>query len=156
MRIENIADHLDLINTIALWYFQEWGHADPRGSVQSWADGLRGRINRDRIPATYVALEGSELLGSVTLVEHDMKSHLDISPWLAGLYVRPEQRGLGIGSALTDHALETAAQMGVDRLYLYTDSARDFYLKLGWRSIAQDVYEGQTVTIMSLDIPLEK
>jgi len=152
MRIENIGDHLELIDTIALWHFREWGHADPTGSVQSWADGLRQRTHRDRIPATFVALEGTELLGSVTLTNHDMNSRMDLSPWLAGLYVKPEKRGQGIGSALTNHAVKVAALMGVNRLYLYTESARDLYRKLGWRSMAEDFYEGQVVTIMYLDI----
>ena len=152
MKIENLADHLGLIDTIARWHFQEWGHADPTGSVQSWAEGLRKRTNRDRIPATFVALQDKDLLGSVTLTDHDMSSRMDLSPWLAGLYVKPEERGHGLGSALTNHAVEAAAQMGVSRLYLYTESARDLYLKLGWRSIAEDYYEGQIVTIMYFEI----
>ena len=156
MKIENIADHLDLIDTIAHWHFQEWGHADPTGSAQSWADGLRQRTNRDYIPATFVALEGSELLGSVTLTDHDMNSHMDLSPWLAGLFVKPEKRGIGIGSALTTHAVRAAAEMGVDRLYLYSESARDLYRKLGWQSIAEDFYEGQIVTIMYYDVQPRK
>lgn len=154
VKIESIADHLDLVYTIALWHFREWGHADPTGSVKSWADGLRQKTNRGRIPTTFVALEGDELLGSVTLVDHDMDSRLDLSPWLAGLYVKPEKRGRGVGSALTNYAVQAAAQMGVKCLYLYTESARDLYLRLGWRSIGEDFYEGQIVTIMSFDILL--
>lgn len=152
MQIESIADHLDIIDTIASWHFREWGHADPRGSVQSWADGLRQRTNRDHIPTTYVVLEGSELLGSVTLTYQDMNTHPELSPWLAGLYVRPDRRRQGIGSALTRHAVLAAAQMGVKRLYLYTESARGLYERLGWELVADDYYEKQMVAIMSFDI----
>ena len=59
---------------------------------------------------------------------------------------------MGIGSALSNYAVKAATQMGVNHLYLYTESARDFYLKLGWRSIGEDFYEGQVVTIMRLEI----
>ncbi len=152
MQIESIADHLDLIEVIAAWHFHEWGHADPTGSVKTWAEGLRQRTNRDRIPTTYVAMDGSELLGSVTLEDHDMSTHLELSPWLAGLYVKPTMRGQGIGTALTKHAVHSAVQMGVNRLYLYTESARGLYEKLGWLPLADDYYEGQTVTIMSFDM----
>ena len=152
MRIESIADHLDLIETIAAWHFQEWGHADPTGSVKIWAEGLRQRTNRNHIPTTYLALSGNELLGSVTLTEHDMSTHLDLSPWLAGLYVKPAMRGQGIGTALTKHAIFSAAQMGVNLLYLYTESARGLYEKLGWLPIANDFYESQPITIMSFAI----
>lgn len=152
MRIENLADYLDLVETIALWHFQEWGRSDPKGSIASWAEGLRKRTNRDHIPATYIALDRDELLGSVTLVEHDMGSRLDLSPWLAGLYVKPTRRQQGVGSALVNHAVRSASLMGADRLYLYSESARAFYEKLGWQHITDDFYEGQTVSIMFIDI----
>jgi GNAT superfamily N-acetyltransferase len=152
VQIENVADHLHLIDIIALWHFREWGHVDPTGSVQSWADGLRQETNRGRVPTTFVALEGDELLGSVTLTDHDMTSHLDLTPWLAGLYVKPEKRRLGVGTVLVRHAVQAAAEMGIHRLYLYTESARDLYQRLGWQVIVEDFYEGQAVTIMSFDI----
>ncbi len=148
--IESIADHLDLVATIAEWHWAEWGHADPGGSLASWTEGLRRRTNRERIPTTYVALDGGELLGSATLVEHDMATRRDLSPWLAGLYVAPAHRGRGVGSALVRHAVRRAAAMGVGRLYLYTGPARGFYERLGWRPIADEWYEGQPVVVMAI------
>jgi GNAT superfamily N-acetyltransferase len=151
LRIESIADHLGLVDTIARWHWNEWGHSDPDGSLQSWTEGLRERTNRNSIPTTYVALDGSELLGSVTLVEHDMSTRLDLSPWLAGVYVKPDQRGRGIGSALVQHAVAEAAKIGVKRLYLYTSPAKEFYEKLGWRCVGDDYYEDQPVFIMDIE-----
>jgi GNAT superfamily N-acetyltransferase len=152
MRIESIADHLHFVETIARWHYTEWGHCDPAGSLASWTQGLRGRTNRDRIPTTFVALDEDELLGSVTLVEHDMGTHLDLSPWLAGLYVKPSQRGRGVATALVTHAVREATEMGIDRLYLHTHSARGLYEKLGWRPVTADHYEGQDVIIMRFDL----
>jgi GNAT superfamily N-acetyltransferase len=152
MQIESIADHLDLIEIIAAWHFHKWGHADPTGSVKTWAEGLRQRTNRDCIQTTYVAMDGNELLGSVTLVDHDMSTYMELSLWLAGLYVKPTMRGQGIGTALTKHAIFSVARMGFNCLYLYTESARGLYEKLGWLPIADDFYEGQPVTIMSFDM----
>jgi len=62
---------------------------------------LATRTNPDNIPMTFVAIAGSTAAGSVTLVEHDMTTHLEITPWLAGLFVAPEMRGRGLGSART-------------------------------------------------------
>jgi GNAT superfamily N-acetyltransferase len=156
VNIASIADHLHLVPTIAKWHWDEWGHHDPTGSLRAWTDGLATRTNRDRIPTTYLALEGAEPIASTTLVEHDMSTHRDLTPWLAGVYVKPEYRGRGIGDALVTHTMHKAAEMGVKRLYLYTNSARDFYLKLGWVDLATDLYEGRTVTIMAADLPMSE
>ena len=155
VQVDSIADHLDLVDLIAQWHFAEWGHLDPFGTLQAWTEGLRLRTRRNQIPTTYVALEGQELLGSVTLVEHDMLTRPDLSPWLAGVYVTPAHRHKGIGSMLVHYAIREAAQMGVKRLYLYTHAAREFYIKLGWHLLAEDEYEGQSVAIMmvTMDVP---
>ena len=152
IEIASIADHLDVVPTIARWHWDEWGHTDPDGSLQAWTEGLAKRTNRDCIPTTYVALEGDQPIASTTLVAHDMSIHQDLTPWLAGVYVKPEYRGRGIGAALVTHTMQKAAQMGVERLYLYTGSASEFYRKLGWENYATDFYDGTTVTIMYTDL----
>jgi GNAT superfamily N-acetyltransferase len=151
LRIEGIADHLDLVETIACWHWEAWGHADPAGSLASWTAGLRQRTRRGAIPTTYVALDGDELLGSVTLVERDMTTHPGWSPWLAGTFVTPAHRRRGVASALVRHAVREAAAMGVRRLYLYTESARELYERLGWTPLAEEEYEGQLVTVMAIE-----
>ena len=152
VRIESITDHLDLVDMIAQWHWDEWGHTDPEGSVESWTEGLRQRTRRDVIPTTYLAFDGAELLGSVTLVENDMSIRPDLTPWLAGMYVKPESRLRGVGTALVRHAVQKTAEMGIERLYLYTHTARTFYEKLGWYHIAYSYYEGQDVSIMAIDL----
>lgn len=152
IQIESLADHLELVERIACWHFTEWGHSDPSATLAGWTEGLRQRTKRDQIPTTYVAFEGNEPLGSVRLVEHDMRTHPDLSPWLVGVYVIPERHHQGIGSLLVRHAVQQVTHMGVKRLYLYTHAARAFYEKLGWRFLEEDVYEGQAVAIMAIDI----
>ena len=151
MRIESIADHPDLIAVIAQWHWDEWGHLDPNGSLESWTAGLALRTNRDSIPTTLVALSGDTLAGSVTLVEHDMDTRRDLSPWLAGLFVHPDFRRQGIGSALTIAANEKAESLGVPLLYLYTRSAWGLYERLGWTAVSTTDYEGRNVTIMQIE-----
>lgn len=136
---------------IARWHWDEWGHADPEGSLATWTAALRQRTNRGMIPTTYVALAGGQIIGSVTLVQHDMATHPELSPWLAGIYVVPAVRGQGIGSALTRHAVREAAVMGAQRLYLHTSTARGFYERLGWRALGEECYEGEPVTIMTIE-----
>jgi GNAT superfamily N-acetyltransferase len=153
MRIASIAAHLDLLPTIAQWHWDEWGHLDPAGSLATWTEGLSERTNRDRIPATFVAFVGDVPVGSAVLVEHDMDTRTDLSPWLAGLFVLPAHRRAGIASALVKYAAQQASAFGVRTLYLYTHSAAGLYASLGWREFGREHYEGREVTLMSIELP---
>jgi len=149
MNIESITDHLDLLTTIGQWHWEEWGHADPNGSVGTWTDGLCQKTHRDQVPTTYVALsEQGDLLGSVTLVDCDMDPHQELSPWLAGLFVHPDFRTQGIGSKLVNHAVGKVRSMGLSQLFLYSSTATGLYKKLGWQIIGEEFYEGEKVSVM--------
>ena len=80
-----------------------------------------------------------------------MSTHPDLAPWLAGLYVAPDARGRGVGSALVQYVVRQAAAMGAGRLYLYTASARGFYERLSWQPIGEEWYLDEAVTIMAID-----
>jgi GNAT superfamily N-acetyltransferase len=158
VRIDSLADHPELVDTVARWHWDEWG-TPQSGSVEEWAANLR-RCHRDRIPVTFVALDENERpLGSVSLTEHDMPGHLGyaaLGPWIAGTFVAPEARGTGVGAALMQHAVEQADAWDIPRLYLYTESARSFYEHLGWTTVDEVDYEGGRVAVMTLatDLPL--
>lgn len=151
MRIEHIADHPEFVETVARWQWGEWGHLDPTDSLAARIASLRDQTDPDRIPTTYIALEGDAPLGSASLVKYDMDTHRELSPWLASVYVAPAARGRGVASALVRHAVEQATAMSVARLYLFTESARGLYEKLGWRVIATEDFQGHPVTIMAID-----
>lgn len=140
MKIESIADRLDLLDALVAWHRQEWG--------PEWADYVRRSTSRDRIPTTYAATEGGVLLGSAMLVDEDMATRKDLFPWLGGVYVAPSQRGRGVGAALALHAMTRAAEMGIPLLWLYTPASRRLYERLGWQYVSEEGYLGETVTVM--------
>jgi GNAT superfamily N-acetyltransferase len=149
VEIRCISECLDAVPTIAGWHFAEWGHEDPTGSLESWTAGLEERVHPDRIPTTYVALEGEMPIASAVLVEHDMDIRRDLTPWLAGVFVLQRARRRGIAAALVSHTMTAARGFGVETLYLYTNSAEGLYAKLGWQPIGEEFYEGRNVTVMS-------
>ena len=157
MRVANAADYPAFIDTIAKWHWDEWGHADPTGSLQTWTSSLRRRVNRDHVPMTFVAIEDPGVpIGSVCLVENDMLDRDDVrhlTPWIAGTFVVPAKRSQGVGTALMQHVVGEAGRIGAPELFLYTSTARCFYEKLGWRALRDDFYEGEAVTIMTLRVP---
>jgi N-acetylglutamate synthase-like GNAT family acetyltransferase len=92
------------------------------------------------------------LFGSAMLIAHDMDIRMDLTPWLAGVFVALDYRRRGIGSTLVRRVVESAAQLGEKRLYLYTPSAEQMYLRLGWSAIERTQYRGKEVVVMSYDV----
>jgi predicted N-acetyltransferase YhbS len=149
LRVELMSDHPELVPVVSAWHFGEWGHEDPGGTPDSWAASLRERALRDRIPAVFVAFEGSLPIGSSALVSADMKTHPELSPWLINVFVLPEYRGTGVGGAVVDHACGFASGLGTEAVYLYTQGSGALYRRLGWSVLASESYGGAPVTVMS-------
>lgn len=138
-----------LVPKIAAWVWREWGYA----SVSDCASDLT-RSRRGSIPSRYIALRHVNPAGIVNLIECNLPPRRDLSPWLAGLYVHPDYRGAGIGSALVRFCEKEAADLGFRSLYLYTERAEAFYLRLGWTTIDSVLWEGEMVAVMSRGLPL--
>jgi hypothetical protein len=87
MNIAYLTDHKEVIPILAQWFYKEWAYLHPERTLADVERLIRERANIDRIPVALVAFEGQELLGTVCLKVHDMDTRLDLTPWLAGLYV---------------------------------------------------------------------
>lgn len=83
-----------------------------------------------------VAERGGATVGTCLLVPSEIEPMHNVSPWLAGLYVAPEHRRHGVGSALVRAIEDEARIRGHETLYLYTTGAVRYYERLSW--IAQD------------------
>ena len=156
---ESIAARADLIETVARWQFDAWGQLEPGDSLAARiADLSRQASQPNRIPSTFVALDGDEPLGCASVVEQDGEvvraspRQRDLTPWLASVYVRPAARGRGVATALVRHVMAQVAALGIARLYLFTDGAQGLYERLGWQVLGTDRFEGLDVTIMAIDL----
>ncbi len=152
MRIEPIEHHRERISTLAAWHHAQWGHLYSHWTQGVAAAELEEHAGRAAgLPTTLLALEGGELLGSVSLVLEDAPELQEQgSPWLASLYVVPAARGRGVGAALVRAAVAKAAAEGVEELFLFTPEHRDFYRRLGWRELARTALKGTAVDLMSI------
>jgi GNAT superfamily N-acetyltransferase len=144
MKIESIADHLDLLDTLAKWHKEQWG--------SEWAEQVRQSTCSDHIPTIYIALDNNELLGSAMLVARDMTTRPDLTPWLGGVYVKPSRRGQGVATALVTYAMNQARHMGIRQLWLYTAASRKLYEHLGWKYVMESDYLAERVTIMRINL----
>ena len=158
MRIEPIALHRGQVATLAAWHHAQWGYLYSHWTHEVCLAELQQHAEREQgLPTTLLALDGGELLGSVSLVFEDapeLQEHG--SPWLASLYVKPEARGRGIGARLARAAVARAADEGIDELFLFTPEHRDFYARLGWRELGRTALKGTPVDLMCIEPALAR
>lgn len=154
MDIEYLADHKDVIPILARWFYEEWAYLHPDRTLEDVERLIAERANKTRIPVALAAFDGDELLGTVCLKTHDMETRLDLTPWLAGLYVAKPWRRKGVGTALVKAIERKARELAVRRLYLYTPESEGFYSRLGWQGKEKTEYHGYQVTIMEKEIAL--
>jgi N-acetylglutamate synthase-like GNAT family acetyltransferase len=152
MKIENLADHLNCVPIIARWTFEEWSYMLPGEAVADIEKRVAQRANRDEIPMTLVAIADERIVGTVCLKHSDMKTRMDLSPWLGGLYVAADCRHQGIGTQLVRAISEQAQKLSIGKLYLFTPGAEFFYERLGWSVLEQTDYINSTVTMMEMDL----
>lgn len=153
MQIDYLADHPEFISEVARWHHEEWSYIRPGDTIEARTIRLRAECGRGEIPTTFVAFSNSTALGSAMLIAHDMETHMDLTPWLASVFVEPDHRRQGIASALIGHVVECAARLGVKRLYLFTEGAEQMYLRLGWSVLERTSYRGEDAVVMSYDVP---
>jgi N-acetylglutamate synthase-like GNAT family acetyltransferase len=139
------------IPTIARWHFDEWGYLNPGKTLEYRIERMQRYIADNPIPSMLIAVEGNVVLGTAALVEADMDSHPELTPWLASVYIREDQRGCGLGKKLVQALMDFAGKQNLERLYLFTPDQSGFYAKLGWKPLAQETYRDTPVTVMQLD-----
>ncbi|RDL18714.1 GNAT family N-acetyltransferase [Pseudomonas jessenii] len=148
MHIDYLCDHPELIEELAELNFTEWGSFRPGDTLAARTERMRAACGKGAIPSVVVAIEDGRLLGGALLIDSDMKVRPELTPWLAGVYVKAEERGRGIASQLVKRIVEEAEALDVPELYLYTDAAQSLYARLGWEVVEEMVYENLPVTVM--------
>ena len=154
MEIEYLADHTDTIPILARWSYEEWAYLHPERTISDVEQLMLERSNKNKIPLCLIAFENEKVVGMIALKDHDLESRPNLSPWLAGLYVEERHRKRGIGKALVSAIEIVAAELGVNRLYLYTPGQELFYLQLGWSITEHTEWNGHMVTVMEKEVGL--
>lgn len=129
-------------------HHKEWKHLSPSLTLQQRTARITELAGREGIPSIFIAVSGSQLIGSAALVARDMEINADLSPWLAAVYVKEQYRRQGTARELITRCEEEARRSEVDAIYLYTESATKLYEELGWHPMERCEYKGVMVDVM--------
>ena len=149
--IINLKEQSQHIDTIAQWHHQQWSHFNPQESIAQRIHRMQAYLDNNFVPTTFLAIDGA-LLGSAAIVDNDMETRPELSPWLASVYVVAHHRNNGVGGKLVNHVVGQAKSKGINKLYLMTPDRKNFYQALGWKKIDEERYHGFNVTIMEISL----
>lgn len=150
MRIDYLADHLEAAPLLAAWHSREWAALLPGWSEAEALAELRSHTGRRQVPTTFVAVEEGRVLGSASLLAADLDGWEHLGPWVASVYVVPDQRGRGLGKLLVRRAVAEARALAVPAVYLFTAGQEAFYEPLGWGVFERTRHHDSEVTILRL------
>jgi N-acetylglutamate synthase-like GNAT family acetyltransferase len=152
MKIENIKKYPACIPIVAEWLFNEWGRKISGGSISNAEKALMEKTNHAGIPLSLVAFQNHKPIGVARLIECDMDTRKELSPWVASVFVVKQFRNNGVGKALCASLISEASKLEFSTLYLFTPNMESFYKKQGWEIIEQTIYRNEYVSIMRINI----
>ena len=133
LHIVALTDRLELAPTVAEWLHGEFDHARGPSFTKRVA-----QLRAQKAPEeTFVLYDHDVPVGTASLVINDLPSRPELTPWLAGVLIRPEFRGRGYSATLVRHVEATAAAMA-PILWLYTWTAEPLYARLGWERVGPE------------------
>lgn len=152
-----LAEHPHHWQTAAEWSFEAWKHDFPSDTVQTYLDqyALAASESEELLEVFAATDSHGNLLGVATLVDDDeLPDAPEPGPWLAAVFVTPSAREFGVGSALVEHVVNRARELGYPKIYLYTEHQELWYASKGWTKIRDIVFLGLHHTVMQLDLTI--
>lgn len=134
---------------------REWGHEPEPTDPAFWLATTLREAGRDALPVTYVAYDADgTVLGAVGMDTFDIDERRDVSPWVTGMVVAPEQRLGGVGRLLLARLELWAAERGIGQAWVATEIAAGFYERCGWTRLeTMRKANGDTVDILTKVLP---
>jgi GNAT superfamily N-acetyltransferase len=145
IHVESLKEHQELLSTIANIYMQEWGwHFSCEWDIVTLEDMIQD-IRDNYLDTTYVAFVDKVFVGTVALLDADLKSHMHLKPWVTCLYVRPEFRKRGIGKQLVDLICKDATSCF---LWCYEEHEKNTYMNWNFKIVEEFQYNDKPAWIM--------
>jgi GNAT superfamily N-acetyltransferase len=139
--ISDLRQRPEFFDTVADRIWRAWWK-----EIGTPVDYISGRLhenmNAEPLPIALVAHDGAEFLGTSSVITSDLEQRPQLTPWVAAVWVDPQHRTRGVGSALVERATRDCFALGIARAHLCARPAlTEFYQRLGWIPIERGVGE---------------
>ncbi|MEW6639696.1 MAG: GNAT family N-acetyltransferase [Pseudomonadota bacterium] len=139
MLIANLQQRPEFFATVADRIWAAWWqrHGVPRDHI---AARLQENMTTSTLPLALVAHDGATFLGTASVIASDLDDRPHYTPWVAAVWVEPDCRGTGVGTALVAAAAAAAFGLGAAQVYLAARPAlRAWYQGQGWEVVEESV-----------------
>lgn len=137
--MERLADHPQALDTLKLWFQQEWApYYGPAGPGNARQD-LEDCCNLNELPIGLQAIREQRGCGTAALKLESVTTHRHMQPWLAALLVDPQSRGSGVARRLIAAVEDLALVLGYPFVYVGTGTGsgtpENALLERGWERV---------------------
>ncbi|WP_109126507.1 GNAT family N-acetyltransferase [Dyella sp. C11] len=150
MEIVKLRERAGYVSELAKLHFDAWGYLRPHETLSERTARLDETSRALDMPTVLIAVEFGQLLGSATLQASDgLLPDIELTPWLAGVYVKTAHRSRGIAARLIREIETLAFAKGFSTLNLCTHDHEVYYAGLGYRTLATQDFRGEPTSIMA-------
>lgn len=134
LKTYNIKDKQEYLKEVAILTQKEWGktcniQAEFNKKILRKIEKIINNLDNKNY-CKLILLDNDELIGFISIFEHDCDERKNLSPWYATMFVKKEYRGNGYSKILNDAILKEAKSRGFKRIYLKT-TLDNYYEKFG-------------------------
>lgn len=134
LKIYNIKNKTEYIEEVAQLTQKKWGkrcntQEELTKKIFSKIEKIKNNLDNKKY-CKLILLDNDELIGFISIFEHDCDERPSLSPWYATMFVKKEYRGRGYSKILNDAILAEAKLRGFKRIYLKT-TLNNYYEKFG-------------------------
>lgn len=153
LNIKTLNECPNLVKQTSEIYLQEWWwHYAEEWNINNLDEMIKD-VKDNYLDKTFVAFiddgsGGEVFVGTIAVLDADLKSHMHIGPWVTCLYVVPAYRRRGIARQLMEYVL---LKEQVCYLWCYDEKERDLYEQWNFRVIEDILYDNEPAWIMKYD-----
>lgn len=135
IKIVSITDIPEYRDTLVAYVTSHWPPV-----IEHFKNVLDACFDTDTpLPQCFVLLEEKTIIGFYQIIEHELITNQNLSPWLSCIFIDENKRGQRLSEKLTTHGRSIAGQLGYKKVYVTTDHIQ-FYEKFGFREIGIDTF----------------